>query len=608
MGRRALTPTSFALDRTTLGGRATAAAEAATNDNAPSERLPQLDGLRGVAAAVVVLHHVLLAVPYGLAAGDEAGPFAAILVLGRPMVVLFFVLSGFVLTLQLTGKSEGLPAYAVRRFVRLLPPYWAALGGAWLLHRLTHGSISALSPWAEELWGGPVSPIVVARHLAMLAGPGPHQFPLDHVAWSLVHELRLSLILPFLVLVATRLSIATALLVGAAVTFAAEAAVVARPDLFPAGLHGFRFDAPGLGPSIVLTVRFAVDLALGAVLALRRRKLRDLLARWAWAGPVALVMALALLSQRDETLMALGAAGLIAAAVALPWYARLLNAGPVAWLGRVSFSLYLVHLPVLFACGAALGDRVPLPIIVAAGVALSLLSAELLCRLVEEPSIHWSRAAGRTVARWADRCSTPADQAGWALLERWKEITSPRMRSPILVRACNGRWREQGLRLGGAALCLAMGIVVGGQFSQPIVGGLRPAALNRTGLGASGATAISENLLPHSWANVAGIAHPIQNTPPVATAAPTWTGALSIPVRDGGALPQGGSVPAPTTTEAEVAGHGRGPVAEPNPTVGAPPRGRIVDAAAPPIAGQTKPIRSKGRSTVPERPMLPTQR
>src|SRR3954470_23660048 len=104
-----------------------------------SNRLPSLDGLRGLAALVVVVHHCALTVP-ALAAQmfgpDNSSPAwwlawtpAYLLWAGREAVLVFFVLSGFVLSLPRLsgGKSGRWASYYRKRMVRLYVPVVAAV-------------------------------------------------------------------------------------------------------------------------------------------------------------------------------------------------------------------------------------------------------------------------------------------------------------------------------------------------------------------------------------------------------------------------------------------------------------------------------------------------
>lgn len=372
---------------------------------APRERrFPHLDALRGIAAFIVVIHHVMLSLPSGpaMVAALDGTAGLGIVALGRPAVVLFFVLSGFVLTLCLQVGRQAAASFALRRILRLMPPYWVTILAAALAHALVrHHTVAGLSPWFNDQWGGdPASTSAgeIGRHMLMLAGP--RQYPLDHVAWSLVHEMRLSLALPLLVLVASRWGVVASLAFAAVTSLCAEACVALCPSLFPTGFHDFLFDAPGLAASLVLSARFAVDFGLGLVLAMRLPSIKASLARHPWGRPLMLIAGAVVLSQSVEIAMAVGAMMLIAAVATSPTLARLLDVAPLRWLGRVSYSLYLVHLPIMLACGLLLDGIVPAPAALAFAVPLALLAAEVLCRLVEIPSIRWSRAAAARLSSW----------------------------------------------------------------------------------------------------------------------------------------------------------------------------------------------------------------
>jgi peptidoglycan/LPS O-acetylase OafA/YrhL len=73
------------------------------------------------------------------------------------------------------------------------------------------------------------------------------------------------------------------------------------------------------------------------------------------------------------------------------------------WLGKLSFSLYLVHFPLLFTCVAAhftvLDRFLPygLSVTIASltGIAISLLTAIPFERWIDRPAIRLSRTAGQ---------------------------------------------------------------------------------------------------------------------------------------------------------------------------------------------------------------------
>src|ERR1700676_1028669 len=118
-------------------------------------RFQQLDGLRGLAAFVVFLFHAIMMLP----ADSRASRYLNNPVLrpfwdGPSAVMLFFVLSGFVLTLPYTGmrtrKIDPVPFW-IRRLTRLYPAYWVALTLALTLRFLVfqpHG-LHGLSDWSH---------------------------------------------------------------------------------------------------------------------------------------------------------------------------------------------------------------------------------------------------------------------------------------------------------------------------------------------------------------------------------------------------------------------------------------------------------------------------
>jgi peptidoglycan/LPS O-acetylase OafA/YrhL len=109
--------------------------------------IPELDGLRGIAIAMVVILHYLL-VTWQVRPGT---PVAYALASGRLAwtgVDLFFVLSGFLIGGILADARESTNYFSVfyaRRFFWIFPIYAALLLGFPLLETLTHPADSVIS-------------------------------------------------------------------------------------------------------------------------------------------------------------------------------------------------------------------------------------------------------------------------------------------------------------------------------------------------------------------------------------------------------------------------------------------------------------------------------
>ena len=332
--------------------------------------------------------------------------------MGSEAVFVFFVLSGFVLALSArrfdgdtAGRREFLRAYYPSRLLRLYLPIWASFVLAWLLlQTVAHPErLTAQLPFVPEHheFGA------VARHATVLFGAGSMNLPL----WSLQWELWFSLLLPAYLLVARSRPVSRYPSAPGRGRLIWPAAVVAGCFVLVAA--GLRTGAPWL--------QFLPIFMLGVVLAYRRDEVRDFFEtqrrRRAWCLPVLLVAALLLATARYTALglfgpasplvllasvaSVAGAALIVVVVLAWPSLDALLQRRWCRYLGERSFSLYLVHMPILTALTSALGtDRFWL--LFALGLAASLLVAELFYRLVERPAHRLSRRVARASTRRAE--------------------------------------------------------------------------------------------------------------------------------------------------------------------------------------------------------------
>src|SRR5688572_30321030 len=91
-------------------------------------RLTSLDGLRGIAALAVVFNHIFLVIAPGQAPWWMDYTPLYYFFAGRKAVILFFILSGFVLALPyIHGTPPRYREYLIRRFCRIYLPFAAAI-------------------------------------------------------------------------------------------------------------------------------------------------------------------------------------------------------------------------------------------------------------------------------------------------------------------------------------------------------------------------------------------------------------------------------------------------------------------------------------------------
>ncbi|MBX6745792.1 MAG: acyltransferase, partial [Acetobacteraceae bacterium] len=166
-------------------------------------RNESLDALRGFAAAMVVLCHVILFAPPGGPAFGWLLHFTPLYLLfsGRAPVVFFFVLSGYVLTLSLMRPgAPGPVGFALRRACRLLLPVTGAVLLSAALRRISFaGPLPEYSWYVQQIMWMPAPGAGDLLRQSLLIG-AEGQFGLDPALWSLVHEWRISLVLPAVLL------------------------------------------------------------------------------------------------------------------------------------------------------------------------------------------------------------------------------------------------------------------------------------------------------------------------------------------------------------------------------------------------------------------------
>ena len=289
-----------------------------------SQRLRELDGLRGLAAlSVFFLHLSILGppwIPRGLWGIGRDGIAA---------VDLFFVLSGFVLARSLLLDPQDYLTFIRRRFLRLYPAYWAALvlAAALSLMRNRAGLADLHQYGAGVLWERPITLQQAAKHLFMIT-PGINFEAIDSPIWSLVVEMRISLLLPLML--AGFLRLPPLLQFTALVMSPALGLIPSMPfglqfvPMFLLGIALAVYVAPGPHPWWLITLLFVggTILCSNGQLVATGRLCSDYVA-------------------------AAGAAMLIIVAISSRWASKLLLVGPVQWLGHISYSFYLVHLPAI---------------------------------------------------------------------------------------------------------------------------------------------------------------------------------------------------------------------------------------------------------------------
>ena len=378
---------------------ATSHAESRRTSSAHLGRRPELDGLRGIAVLLVVGLHV------GILAGGWIG------------VDVFFALSGFLITALLCEEWErggriGVRRFYLRRVRRLLPALLILIvgftllmlavhpfNGLWPLGRLVAATLLAVNNWVTAL---------VPRHGQVLGALVP--------TWTLAEEVQFYAFWPVALWLLLRRQ-------------AGSRRVLGTLSLAMLGLLGAAALMRHVDPTYnAYTSPFdrGAELLLGGAAAIvwRERmvpaKLRSPLVGWAAAAGLAFVVVDAAAPRcwmylLSAVLAAVLIVSLLSGGQQSGWAGvsvtkmnkgdavhRLLTLRPLRYTGKISYGIYLYHLPIyymLWTCVPGRSRYFYAPIVLGTSVSAATAS----WRLIEAPILRgaWSEARLQPMLRRA---------------------------------------------------------------------------------------------------------------------------------------------------------------------------------------------------------------
>ena len=353
--------------------------------------IPCLDGIRAVSFLIVFTSH----------AGIEQMP-------GLFGVAVFFFLSGYLITtlIRMEIASTGslsLKGFYLRRSFRILPPFYFVICFilALVALRILPGSCTASDLFASlfyltNYWNIYVRTIMV---------PGFNIF------WSLAVEEHFYLVFPLLILVMLKLRLR--LKTQALILLSVCAAVLAWRCVLVLGLHSLDMK---FATNMPLRTMYGTDtridsILFGSVLALWGNPILDERPKlhwgWAIAGASLLLATFVIRSPQFRetfryTLQGLALMPLFISAIQHPdhWAYRWLESAPAKLIGVLSYTLYLVHSPILMVVQRWSDNRLIIGVV---ALSLSLAIAYAMHILVEEPCARLRRKFGSRSAEIINR-------------------------------------------------------------------------------------------------------------------------------------------------------------------------------------------------------------
>jgi peptidoglycan/LPS O-acetylase OafA/YrhL len=366
-----------------------------------NNRYEELDSLRGLAALAVILVHL-----YDIFPGNkmsyllfEYGPFR-LFISGEQSVILFFVLSGFVLSLPyLKNHQSNYKTFIIKRICRIYLPYLFAIFLAIIFKVIFYdGKITYLSGWFNSFWSQPITLKVIVQHLFLI---GTFLSNLDPVIWSLVHEMRISIVFPLIMFFIVKFSWKKNILICLCLSIISLIYyVILKPSYL--GTEGY------------VTLYIVSMFIVGALIAKYRFKLIEFMNSLSRMHKIIMFLGALLIyvyihpsyilnafifknmahfyrSIMDNWVTTLASIILIVFALSSTQFTKFLRNNIFRYLGKISYSLYLTHFIIMFTCYHVLSSILPKWEIALISLVLAFAFSTLMYFFIEEPSIKLGR-------------------------------------------------------------------------------------------------------------------------------------------------------------------------------------------------------------------------
>jgi len=359
------------------------------------QRIAALDGLRGIAAFVVVVFHYLCFLYPSFIPDFSTDPVEiadtplGILWNGPFAVSIFFVLSGFVLAGAADRRRNLIVSSLVTRYLRLAVPVLASVLLAWTLLKIWPTATASMqaaledpSPWLNHTLQGDIPSIYAAFYDGLVGNFRWGGSPFNNVLWTMRIELLGSVGIFIIYWLTygrvrlTALALAGVLLILApSLEFVPYLAFVLGALIYEAHVRG-AFRNPSIQAGLLA-------LFVGILLGAPGRGFAE-----RWEFPV--ISGRLAVGEPQGIVPVVAAALILFAVLSLRPVAMVLTTAIPQWLGRVSFSLYLVHVPILYTLIAAAYLQIDWPpaLLALCYMALALGLAHVFTLAVDEPCLR----------------------------------------------------------------------------------------------------------------------------------------------------------------------------------------------------------------------------
>ena len=377
-------------------------------------RYHSLDSLRGIASLQVLISHSMMAVPLlanWVYTDDSSKRDTIFFLIHSPLsfmwsdsaaVKVFFVLSGFVLSLPYYNNENRTPSYItffIKRIIRLYLPCFTiiilSLFCKWLLYK--PNSLNSFGEWVKLMWTMPLNTATLIN-LVLLKNDLIY---FDRALWTLPPEIKLSLILPPAIYILKPLNFLITIMVVIGY-------VIIWHALNKMGARNIWSDYP--------TLYYFTFFILGSLVCKYRLLITDWINRISlfWYYVLLFVMLMIytfkysmfwlpsliynFLNSINDYVSAVAAILILFIVLSNRAYG-FLNTKALLFLGKISFSLYLVHIVVIASLAHLFHQYLSAGLIVCIAFLCSFPMAVIFYYCVEMPSLNIANVCSKAFAK-----------------------------------------------------------------------------------------------------------------------------------------------------------------------------------------------------------------
>jgi peptidoglycan/LPS O-acetylase OafA/YrhL len=348
-------------------------------------RIKGLDSIRGIASLIVWLFHIIITAFPTFWYHPKILTLGTLFLNGDGAVIVFFVLSGCVLTFSIvhSGDNFSITSFFKKRLARLYVPYLAATLIAASLLAIVHFSGHLIE--RPDHWSFP--PIANLPSLILMVGLTGDQL-LNGPSWTLFVEVQASLVMPIIALL--NKSTMWKFLLGVMFISCLSGLWYSTQPL--SNWH----EGTNIGTRLALSLFYVQFFAIGSAIAIYSQEISKILN--SISLPTAIGISIILFFSQAVVIFNVPALRYFVHSAIAIWVIsnclsfqridQILSHTVFAYFGKISFSLYITHLPILLFTFAIFTPTIGRIGALALGAALTAPIAVAFYHYVEVPSVR----------------------------------------------------------------------------------------------------------------------------------------------------------------------------------------------------------------------------